>query len=561
MVPNPENYRGKSALEIIEAATHLLRGKARALLPLYYIGSLPFILGFLFFWGDMSRNAYAAEHCAAASLGLAALFAWMKFWQALFMDNIHSLVSLEPPPSRTLAGLGRVVLVQTVVQPTGWIALPLALVMALPFAWVYAFYQHLSLAGRLKPVQISAAVKEAARQSRINPRQNHVLLFILTLLGLAVFINILIGLFALPYLLKTFFGVDTAFTLTWRSVVNTTYLAVSLGLTYLCLDPLIKTAYALRSFYGDSIKTGRDLSVQLKSLSTAGKAARTAATAALIMILVVMVSAGTVAAGQEADKPAAGSGISAAELEKSIEKVLARPEFSWRLPREKNTRETPGLFSPLVVFFNWIKPILGTALTPVVDFLKPIFQKILDWFRENFKTKPPTKESRDNDWIGWIKILLFLLLGVSGGMLGVYVKRLLERRKGTRPQTPDNPEPEIRPDLNEENINAAELKVEQWLALARELVGRGELRQALRAIYLATLAHLADQGAVSVARHKSNRDYVAELRRRRHDQQEALELFAAGVAFFDRAWYGLRALGRQDVEWFTTNHKRIVSLV
>src|ERR1019366_9370994 len=33
----------------------------------YYTGSLPFVLGFLFFWADMSQSAFAYDHCAPAA--------------------------------------------------------------------------------------------------------------------------------------------------------------------------------------------------------------------------------------------------------------------------------------------------------------------------------------------------------------------------------------------------------------------------------------------------------------------------------------------------------------
>ena len=75
----------KSAIRMIEEAVHILRAAPGALLSVYYIGSVPFILGLLYFWADMSRGAEAHEYSAMAALGLSFLFVWMKFWQTVFM--------------------------------------------------------------------------------------------------------------------------------------------------------------------------------------------------------------------------------------------------------------------------------------------------------------------------------------------------------------------------------------------------------------------------------------------------------------------------------------------
>ncbi len=82
--------RGKGAIEILEEAVHLLRMAPASLLAVYYVGSLPFVLGLLYFWADMSRSAFAARHCVEASLALAFLYLWMKSWQAVFASRLKA---------------------------------------------------------------------------------------------------------------------------------------------------------------------------------------------------------------------------------------------------------------------------------------------------------------------------------------------------------------------------------------------------------------------------------------------------------------------------------------
>jgi len=49
------------------------------------------------------------------------------------------------------------------------------------------------------------------------------------------------------------------------------------------------------------------------------------------------------------------------------------------------------------------------------------------------------------------------------------------------------------PDLADENIRADQLPEDGWTKLARELLERGEFRLAMRAFYLASLAHLRSE--------------------------------------------------------------------
>src|SRR5436190_21100441 len=62
--------------------------------------------------------------------------------------------------------------------------------------------------------------------------------------------------------------------------------------------------------------------------------------------------------------------------------------------------------------------------------------------------------------------------------------------------------------LESENVLASQLPENEWLLLAREKMEAGELRLALRALFLATLAHLGEKRLLQIGRSKSNGDYV-----------------------------------------------------
>src|SRR5580693_2649708 len=91
--------QGRGGLDLMEEATHVLRAAPAGTLAIYYLGAIPFVLGLLFFWADMSRSPFARQHLAAASFGMAGLFFWMKFCQAIFARRIRNQVAGENGPA------------------------------------------------------------------------------------------------------------------------------------------------------------------------------------------------------------------------------------------------------------------------------------------------------------------------------------------------------------------------------------------------------------------------------------------------------------------------------
>src|SRR5881628_1253409 len=118
---NPPRRRkpDKGGLDLIEEATHLLREASAATLATYYAGAIQFIIGFLYFCADMSRSPFANRYLAEAALATAALFIWMKFWQAVFARRIRAQVAGEAMPRWTFRRFVRVFISQAVIQPSG----------------------------------------------------------------------------------------------------------------------------------------------------------------------------------------------------------------------------------------------------------------------------------------------------------------------------------------------------------------------------------------------------------------------------------------------------------
>jgi hypothetical protein len=143
-------------------------------------------------------------------------------------------------------------------------------------------------------------------------------------------------------------------------------------------------------------------------------------------------------------------------------------------------------------------------------------------------------------------VLLFVVLGV---LLLVAWRVWKHNRLPVLPSAPAAGAAGV-PDLHDENVEASRLPADGWLALAREKMAAGEWRLALRALFLASLARLASEGLVTLARFKTNHDYERELRRRARERVGTVDEFRTRRRQFEDTWYGNHPTDESRVaEW------------
>jgi len=545
-----------NGLILAEQAIFLLRRQGAPALFAYYIGTLPFVLGLLFFWSDMSRNPFARWYCGPAAAGLALLFVWMKLWQVRFGWHLGAVLQAESPSPWTLGQWVAVAARQAGLQATGWIVLPLAGLIMLPMGWAYAFYQNLTVMDGPQQKNLNTLIAGAKDQAALLPGQNHLMLTVMTLFGLVVLANTLLLLVLTPHLLQRLLGIETVFTLSGSHLLNTTFLAVAVSLTYLCVDPIVKTAYVLRCHFGRARRTGEDIR------SSLGRYA--AAVVAIAAALLVFAPA-TAIAGQPPAPSAAGPGLSttpsptdpghARRLDRAIDKVLQQRHFAWRLSREA-AAEKPEMNPWLERTITWLVDGLSAVFRTVGCWIGRLWEWLTGWLPE---TGTPADQPAGT-WHSRVKIGLFLVGGaLLAVILGWLLRRLVQQRRSRKRHKPPAA---VRPiDLTDESITARDLPADRWLSLAAEMLARDHLRRALRALYLAVLAMLADHGQLVIARHKTNRDYAAELSRRQRNTPELLALFDNCRQAYDRVWYGMHAVSAEQVTRFKSNQERIMDLV
>ncbi len=256
--------------------------------------------------------------------------------------------------------------------------------------------------------------------------------------------------------------------------------------------------------------------------------------AVLLAVFPVHGPAAAPAAPTPAAAPRSDANVSPDAVNRSVRDVLKRREFTWRNPRAPVAPEVkdegPGV---------------------IAQYLKAIGKKINEWLgilRRWFgrSDETPAEDPSVGDHGGptfagiALRTLLYMLLALCAAMVVVLLFRGWRARRAAR-ELAGKAAPAASvalPDLADESVLADQLPEDEWLALARRLLERGERRLALRAFYLSALSSLGGHGLLGIARHKSNRDYQGELRRRARDRAGLQEVFGRLVGRFERVWYG-----------------------
>jgi hypothetical protein len=534
-------FRARPALELMEEAVRLLRAAPASALLAHFIGSAPCLLYAIYFFTDLSRSAFASEHVVGESLGLAVLYCWMKSWQAVSLAQLRATLLRQPPPRWDTARLLRLAAAQMLLQPLGLLLRFAASMVLLPYIWVAIFFQNVTVLGD-GTAEVRGLCAAAWTETKRWPIQAHGIAWYLAMFGLFVYLNVASLMLLVPALLKSLLGIETVFSQHPQGMLEPTFFVTAFAFTYLFLDPIRKAAVALRCFYGRSIQSGEDLAVELKR-------ARGSAPGLVAVLASLLLLCGV---APRAEAEPAGKSVEATELSRSIDDVLERREFTWRLPHEKAVPPGAEKLSSFEKSRREIVKWKARMTARASRAANRLWHKLLDWLfpkrGDSSKAKEPT------DWWNAARVTLLLALIVTAGLLAVLVVRRWRRPVFTEATAEAAA---AQPDLREENISADQLPEDGWLQLARELLDRGELRLALRASYLAGLAHLGGRELIRLAKHKSNRDYDRELRRRARAQNELLAAFERNLETFEGAWYGDHPVTPELLGDFSQNLERI----
>jgi len=542
-------------LELLEESVHVLRSNISETLPFYAFGSVPLVLAMIYFVSDMSQRSDALDVLPGAATTMTLLFIWKNAWQSIFLRKVMDILTLRDPEKVSMGEFARIAFQQGIVQSFGLFVQILSAIILLPIAWTTAFFASFAVYSGEPRAMFSQAFTSAARHSRVHTAQNHVILLCLSVAAFLVWMNISVLLFFAPWMLKTFLGVETFFSkansleIIVNMIFNTTFWSVVVGLTYLAVDPILKTAYAVRVFHADSAHKGYDIIADLKRLGA--MSAKTALACFLAVVLSFAAAAPSEAAPvQTADKKSqCKERLDPKKLDSAMKKVLSKREYTWRLPPEANRASEESAF---IAFLKGIWKTLDDG----VSFFDKLMRKLFN--------NPPRRDSNGSAfmslmaWLGANALQLSLILLVALLLITLLIIR--KRRKSAvlaAAESSSDDAAKETPDLNDESLTADSLEHNEWLEMASEMLRKGNLKLAMRAFFLATIAALARNDYLMIAKYKTNRDYSREVGRRLHAKPEVVAAFKENVGTFERVWYGEHEVDADRVEHFKTNQEKI----
>jgi hypothetical protein len=182
--------------------------------------------------------------------------------------------------------------------------------------------------------------------------------------------------------------------------------------------------------------------------------------------------------------------------------------------------------------------------------IERLWNQILRWLSKLFPRLKPIQPgaARNISNIAQIIVIGFSVLLIAF-LIWKFLPRYLSSRRSKKKASKREPRIVLGERL-EPDQTAADL-LEQAEALARS----GDLRGAIRKAYVALLCELGDRKIISLAQHKTNRDYLMSVR-----TSSALYESMRKLTFsFERHWYGFVPPAASDWDEFRVGCRKAVS--
>jgi hypothetical protein len=506
-------------LDTLEEAFDLLQRAPAVVWLRYLCGAAPLIVGLLFVWNQFSMAESATLDPLLASLFLLVLVVWFYHSRQIFAAQLRGILTLKTagaPPRTWWAAC---------FEGSKLLVVPLTVLSVLPLAYITGFYRSLTLFATegLPPRETLAKAWKAGAAWQ---RENWLILAILNLLGLIVLVNITLTVMVAPILVKMFTGYENIST---EHSSAGAMMPIILVLTWLSFDPLLQAVYTVRAFHWEGLRTGEDLFVRMKRLAPA-------------ILLLVCFSGPCFAGGQTTKNDGLPHG-----LNRAIDQVLQGPEYNWRIPPDDLGEEKK----------DWFVDTVDRTLAVFRKIWKAIsdlWSDALGWLRRMLSSGQPATEKVTTGKPNGVRPV-FYLIGL--GIVAVALVLLWKFRPRKTPEAIVSAATGA-VDLTKEGVLASDLPEDEWLAMAERYAASGDLRLALRALYLGTLALLNRRGLVTIHACKSNRDYEGELHRRSRDNG-LTQIFHLNLRSFERSWYGFHEVTGEQLQLFRDNLGRMRS--
>jgi hypothetical protein len=238
----------------------------------------------------------------------------------------------------------------------------------------------------------------------------------------------------------------------------------------------------------------------------------------------------------------------------AIAAELKHKRYQWRLPRDGSgadpgQEDDPGGVGAKLA--KWAK-----------DLVDAIEKKLEAWMRKLFgdgEGEPGVISGFGGAFtgIGVLQAIVYACLALILAAAVWFGLRAFRRRKARLAAAGAGPALPQDVDLESEDVLADALEEDQWLTLARTKSEAGEFRLAVRAVFLACLAHLSERKVVNLQKFKSNRDYLDEVARKARGHADLKRSFGDTTGAFERVWYGEHAADPELCDELRANFNRI----
>lgn len=558
------------AIQLLEESFHLVRTTWASGCWAYYLGSIPWMIGLLYFMADMSRSSFAPRDAVFVSVGMGLLWVWKQIWQLHYCSYLWRRLRQENAasplrPAERFQRIASLLFVQAFRVPF-WV---IAALFVLPFGWVVATFQNATvltaMPGR-RYGHLRSLIADSLRFSHDDWAQNHLVLLVFSLVAIFTWVNLVATSLVVPALIKSFFGVESVFTTNPAAALgNTTYLLGSVLIVQLALGPLLLAVYTLRCFAAEARTSGMDLLGRLEGLRTQrGARDRRDGIGDWHRIVLFVVLCGlhffipASAANTASEISISVSDGEPTRFREEVGRTLEQKKYQWQLPRRLIEEE-------IAKEETW----MSQRMSELAASVKGVARSFKKWWdvlvRKIFDRNSDQKRPKDPKETSWSRglgsalsiTLIVLILGLMGWLGFLLYRR--QGRQGEEGESGVDVTDLSKIDLVSEDLVATQLAEDDWLKLAREQIAKGEERLAVRALFLATLAHLGERGLLRIALSKSNGDYKRELSLRAHQLTDLRRAFDENTTQFERAWYGKHILGAQAIESFLQNHALIAA--
>ena len=235
------------------------------------------------------------------------------------------------------------------------------------------------------------------------------------------------------------------------------------------------------------------------------------------------------------------------DVNQQLDRVLTAPEYAWRNPSKAEA--PPGW---LEQFQDWLK----AGMRSFSHALSRLGRAIGRWLSSLQPQGPGLSLGGNGDGMVLVaQVLSWITIAGAVAVLTLILLKVLSRKLAVTPPKAPVLAPTL--DLESEETTADQLPEDEWLRLARQKAAEGDLRQALRALFLATLSLLGAQGLILIRKSKSNFDYERELKRKLSLAPGLDEIFSTDRKLFERCWYGAHPVTVIEFEQSDSLYQRL----